>query len=58
MHSGKIKLRRFALHLYFPGDAGRCASFGSAIREVGAWQRIAQSIGKPPVTLSDHVGVA
>ena len=35
----------------------RCASFGSAKRGVGAWQRIAQSAGKPPVTLSDHVGV-
>jgi hypothetical protein len=25
MHTEKIKLRRFALQLYFPGDAGRYA---------------------------------
>ena len=48
---------QFRCALLPAGYANRCASFGSAKRGVGAWQRIARSTGKPPVTLSDHFGV-
>ena len=58
IHSDSKKRRSFVALLFAAGDAKRCASFGSAKRSVGAWQRIARSTGKPLGALSDRVGVA